>query len=89
MQEDKILTKHPQGKRGVNMSKTKYDQMKAALLSVLQGSELTHNELFNSLNQKLAGKFDGNIGWYGESLKLDLEARGLIERFGKNPQKYR
>lgn len=89
MTEAKILTKHPLGKSGRSISKKTYDLFKKSLLSILRGKELTHNELFNELNKKLMGKFDGNIGWYGETLKLDLEARKIIERMDSKPQRYR
>ena len=89
MSDEKILTLHPQGKNGVNISKEKYDLMKKSLLEVLRGKELTHNQLFEALGKKLEGKFDGSIGWYGETLKLDLEAREVIERNDDKPQKYR
>lgn len=89
MIEEKILTLHPQGKTGRSISKGKYDLMKEAIFSVLKGKELTHTELFEQLEKQLKGKFAGNIGWYGETLKLDLEARKIIERTSDKPQKYR
>lgn len=89
MAEEKILTKHPQGKSGKNMSKKKYATLKGVILSVLKNSELTHTELFNELNKHLKGKFGGNVSWYGETVKLDLEARKIIERTNSKPQKYR
>jgi len=89
MAEEKILTKHPQGKSGKNISKQKYDALKRAILSVLKNKELTHTELFNHLNNSLKGEFSGNISWYGETVKLDLEARKIIERTSSTPQKYR
>jgi Family of unknown function (DUF6958) len=89
MLEEKILTKHPLGKNGKNINKQTYDLFKDALLSILKNRELTHTELFNQLNKKLKGKFSGNIGWYGETVKLDLEARKLIVRIDSKPQKYR
>jgi hypothetical protein len=46
----------------------------------LQDKELTHTELFRQLTKDLKGKFSGNISWYGETVKLDLEARTIIER---------
>jgi hypothetical protein len=88
MTEPKILTKHPLGKRGLNISKEKYHSMKQAILSALQGNELTHTELFERLNRKLKGGFPGNISWYGETVKLDLEARKIIRRTSSRPQKY-
>lgn len=89
MAEEKIHTKHPQGKSGKNISRDIYDVVKQAILSALKGKELTHTELFLELNKKLKGKFPGNISWYGETVKLDLEARKLIERTNEKPQKYR
>jgi Family of unknown function (DUF6958) len=87
--EKKILTKHPSGKRGVNIAQTKHDTIKEAILSVLKNKELTHTELFDRLNQRLEGKFAGSINWYAETVKLDLEARKLLERTSAKPQKYR
>ncbi len=85
----KILTKHPQDKRGVNIDEQKYEMLKKAILSALKKKELTHTELFRWLDQSLEGKFDGSVHWYGETVKLDLEARNLIERTSARPQKYR
>lgn len=87
--EEKILTKHPLGKNGKNINKKTYNLFKVALLSILRNQELTHKELFNRLNKQLKGKFSGNISWYGETVKLDLEARRFIERTSSIPPKYR
>jgi hypothetical protein len=89
MTEVKIATKHPQGKSGKNISKEKYDTLKQAILSALINKELTHTELFDKLKKSLKGKFSGNVSWYGETVKLDLEARKIIERTKSKPQKYR
>ena len=89
MAEEKILTKHPQGKTGRNISKKSYGMLKTAILAALRKKELTHTELFEQLNKNLKGKFDGNISWYGETVKLDLEARKIIERTASKPPKYR
>lgn len=88
MKEEKMLTKHPLGKSGKNISKQKYDTLKKAILSALTSKELTHTELFNRLNKALKNKFTGNISWYGETVKLDLEARKIIRRTDSKPQKY-
>jgi uncharacterized protein DUF6958 len=89
MAEETILTKHPLGKRGLNISKQKYEAVKRAMLSALRNRELTHTELTHALVEKLEGKFEGNISWYGETVKLDLEARKAIERTTSKPQRYR
>ena len=89
MTEEKILTKHPRGKSGKNIDKQKYETLKRAILSALRNKELTHSELLKVLNKNLNKKLSGNIGWYGETVKLDLEARKIIERTSSKPQKYR
>jgi hypothetical protein len=77
-----ILTLHPHGKNGRAIDKGKYETVKKAMISLLEAEELTHTELFERLNRVLRGHFDGNISWFGETVKLDLEARRIIERFG-------
>ena len=78
--EEKILTLHPQGKKGVNISKAKYEMMRRTILEVLGKGEVPHAQLTSTVEKKLKGKFDGSIPWYMEGTKLDLEARGVIER---------
>lgn len=89
MTAKKILTKHPLGKTGRNIDREKYDTLKKAIFSALRENDLTHTELFSRLNKNLKGKLAGNISWYGETVKLDLEARKIIERTASKPQKYR
>jgi hypothetical protein len=89
MTEKKILTRHPRGKSGKNISVEKYEAVKRAMLSALRAGELTHDELTQALQGKLKGKFEGSIGWYGETVKLDLEARKTIVRTASRPQRYR
>ncbi len=87
--QDKILTKHPEGKKGVNISKAKYDLVRASVEGSLRKKPLLHNELVAAVKQRLDGKFDGSIPWYTEGVKLDLEARGVIKRTDEKPQRYR
>lgn len=89
MTEEKILTKHPLGKSGKNINKQNYETLKQAILSALRKKELTHTELLDQVNKSLKSKFSGNISWYAETVKLDLEARKTIERTSSKPQKYR
>lgn len=88
---EKILTLHPQGKQGVNIDKAKYDTMRNAIVGTLgEQPELTFTELNNAVGAKLEGNFDGSIGWYYTTVKLDLEARGVIKRVpGSQPQRLR
>jgi len=89
MISEKILTKHPLGKSGKNIDRKKYDTLRKAILSALRKDDLTHTELFSRINKSLKGKFSGNISWYGETVKLDLEAKKIIERTASKPQRYR
>jgi hypothetical protein len=89
MTEERILTKHPLGKSGRSISKQKYEAVKQALVAALRNKELTHTELLSQVNKSLKGKFSDNISWYAETVKLDLEARKIIERTSSKPQKYR
>lgn len=72
MSEQRILTKHPKGKSGKNVTEQNYETLKKAILSTLRNKELTHTELFDELERRLRPTFSGNISWYGETVKLDL-----------------
>jgi hypothetical protein len=89
MTTERVLTKHPTGKVNKPVAKRDYETFKAAILAALRRKELTHTELLNELTSSLKGKFTGNVGWHVMVVKLDLEARKLIERTSSSPQKYR
>jgi hypothetical protein len=55
--EEKILTKHPLGKSGRNISKHKYETMKQAIVEALRNKELTHTELFNQQTSSKPQKY--------------------------------
>ena len=51
---------------------------------------LNRTDLVEDVGRKLDGSFDGSINWYVTTVKLDLEARGVVERIpGKSPQRLR
>jgi hypothetical protein len=80
-EEERIRTLNLDGKKGVNIPVRKYNQMKEFVLATLKKEkELTWQELVDIADKELEGKFDGNIGWHLISVKLDLEARGIVER---------
>ncbi|MHA2005422.1 MAG: DUF6958 family protein [Candidatus Thorarchaeota archaeon] len=85
---DRILTLHPSGKNGVNIELIKYNQIKSAILESIQEVEaIGFKDLRNTVRTRLEGAFDGSISWYYTTVKLDLEARGIIERVpNKTPQ---
>jgi ABC-type transport system involved in Fe-S cluster assembly fused permease/ATPase subunit len=85
MSEDKIMTLHPQGKNGVNISRAKYDQVKkVVLLLIMKQQPITFSDMFDQANEILKeANFEGKPGWYVTVVKLDLEARKKIERIPK------
>lgn len=88
---ERIMTRHPQGKAGVNIEREKYDQVREAILaSIAARGTLPFGQLAEKVGQRLRPDFDGSVGWYTTTVKLDLEARGLIERIpNKSPQELR
>jgi uncharacterized protein (DUF362 family) len=90
MQQEKIQTLHPiAGKTNKIISSAKYYFIKENLLAVLANGALTHTEMMEALYQKVKDNFEGGVQWYGETVKLDLEARQIIERTDDKPQKYK
>ncbi len=81
--EEKIITKHPSGKTGRSVSKSKYEQMKQAILNALQKKDYSYSELVSILESSLKDKFFDNISWYVETVLLDLEARGIVKKSTK------
>jgi len=87
---EKIMTLHPEGKEGVNIDKAKYDAVREAILAIIgDRGEMPFGELADAVGKRLTD-FDGSVGWYTTTVKLDLEARGEIERVpGSGPQQLR
>jgi hypothetical protein len=90
MKAEQIQTLHPlPGKTNKRISLEKYNLVKDNILFVLKGCELTHTELMEKLYNNIKDNFEGGVQWYGETVKLDLEARKIIERTGTKPDRYR
>jgi len=89
--EEKFLTLHPAGKKGVNILKRRYDFIKDYIvIEVEKAGEITYQDLSKQAVNELSSTFDGKVVWYVVSVKLDLEARGIIERIPKtSPHKIR
>ena len=88
---NKILTLHPDGKAGVNIDKSKYDIIKNYIIEKLTKTDsLEFSHLSQMAVAQLGDTFEGKVIWYMVTVKLDLEARGLLERIpGKKPQQLR
>lgn len=80
----RIQLTHPQGKKLGSIDAGKYALMKTALLASLKKKGgITHTELLKKVEQFILDRkkpFSGSLEWYLESVKLDLEASGLILR---------
>ena len=88
-QGQKILTRHPEGKQGVNIDREKYDAMKAAILRCMRGrGEAPLRAVREDVENELQDRFERSVSWYFTTVKLDLEARGILERVPrKRPQR--
>jgi hypothetical protein len=90
MKEEQIQTLHPDAtKKNKRISLSKYNIIRENLLKILARKELTHTELMEKLYANVKDTFEGGVQWYGETVKLDLEARHIIERTSSKPEKYR
>lgn len=78
---DKILTLHPKGKQGVSIEHAKYEQMRSAIINAVEARGTTSfTEMIRMIHDAVDGEFEGSIEWYATTVKLDLEARGELER---------
>lgn len=91
MSEEKILTKHPQGKDGVNILLRRYNVIKEFILETIKKhGEIAYEDLSDLAVKKLSNSFDGKVIWYIVTVKLDLEVRNFIERIpNTSPHKLR
>jgi hypothetical protein len=79
--KDTICTLHPEKKRGINISRKKYEIIRKVILSTLHAhKEMTFMKLSRAVEKELNGDFEGSVNWYVTTVKLDLEARGKIKR---------
>ncbi|MEO9209550.1 MAG: hypothetical protein ABI208_00550 [Ginsengibacter sp.] len=90
MKPELIQTLHPQeGKTNKRIALDKYNFIKDNIMNILSESELTHTELMEELFSRVKNNFIGGVQWYGETVKLDLEARLIVERTKTKPEKYK
>lgn len=75
----KTQTLHPDpNKQGVNIDTGKYETIRQKILDVLSKSgPMKFMVLATEVSESLPD-FDGSATWYCETVKLDLEARGVI-----------
>lgn len=82
--DNKIQLEHPNGKNAIRIDIEKYELLSESIKSCLSNTALTHKELFQAVTIDFKNKnviFSGSVEWYMESVKLDLEAKKVIERY--------
>ena len=90
MKPEQLQTLHPiAGKTNKKIALDKYQTIREQLIAILKKNQPTHTEMMELLYQRVKDSFVGGVQWYGETVKLDLEARGIIERFDAKPERYR
>ena len=81
----KVVMTHPESRREMKIEEKIYATIKAAILQSLKGStgktftELT-GDVVKIIRKKMPG-FKGSIPWYTISIRLDMETKGIIEKF--------
>ena len=86
MTETHVYCEHPDpAKKGVRILAWKYDLVRKAILATVPFS--SEGTPFSNLAPVLKGSLSGeeakklgSINWYVTTVKLDLEAKGIIER---------
>ncbi|MEC7725192.1 MAG: hypothetical protein VYD05_06750 [Planctomycetota bacterium] len=89
---DRVLTQHPGGKQRVRIERAKYDGMVAALLAVVpEGAPgLPFQGLAERVRPHLQADVctaDVSVSSRLTAVKLDLEARGPLQRLMGSPQR--
>jgi predicted transglutaminase-like protease len=83
---DRILTLHPEAKKGKNILRSKYDITRDCLIGIFADyPEISHKELTRLSKERLSDRLEGNTSWYMETVLLDLMARGMILKNADKP----
>lgn len=93
---DKIQLLHPDPKKSApRIDLKKYTMVKNALIAGMPEDEhgVPFMDLYQIVEDRLSEdelQYLGSLNWYTTTVKLDLEARGIIERLpGSKPQRVR
>ncbi len=81
MTPGKIQCLHPEGKHAPAIDADVYNIFKKAITQALAKKSLTYTAINDGVKnyfRKNNIDFDGSVSWYTVSVKLDMEARGLI-----------
>ena len=81
-------------KQGTRVTKATYEAYREALLEVIPADPegIQFMELSKAVEPRVSADITANtsVGWWTTTVKLDLEARGMVERVpGEKPQRVR
>lgn len=87
-----MKTENITGKSGANVTPEKYYAIREAMLEILptQGEGLTLDEMVKLIQPMVPKEiFPKGVSWYTVTVKLDLEAKGLVKRLpGSKPLRH-
>lgn len=93
MSDDRILARHPDpARQGTRIARRLYDPVRTAILETLAEGEVAFGDLRAAIAERTDPAMweEHSLGWYTTTVKLDLEARGEIQRVpGVSPQRLR
>ena len=83
---------HPEGKNALSISAENYELFEKAVMDVMTKapSPITWTQIEKGVQDYLAKKkinFEGSPGWFAVSVKMHLEAMGVIESFTEKGKK--
>ena len=82
--QERIVALNPKkGAQGTNILRSMYEPVREAILvAIADHGELAFRDLAAEVEQRTPPQLweSSSVGWYTTTVKLDLEARGLIER---------
>ncbi|WP_412062043.1 DUF6958 family protein [Rubrivirga sp. IMCC45206] len=78
---DRIHARHPDpDKQGTTIDAAKYRAVRDAIEAELADGPVMLSDLRRAVKARIGDTFEGSVSWYVMAVKLDLEARGTIER---------
>ena len=87
--DDRVVMDNPNtGRTNGTIARSFYDPVRAAIIAAIdEAGTLPFTELRDAVEQRTPPDMwdDASVGWYTTTVKLDLEAKGIIEREG-SPQ---
>jgi len=86
-----MTTEHPDGKPGHTIPEANYQRVRNTIIDMLRGqTSVPLQAIIDTVEAESADLLDKSARWYVTTVKLDLEARGVIERVdGVSPQELR